>query len=404
MKRKLFVLLFAIGLLSSCDNSSYDMMTEIGVENKLNSDLNGLQTRSSSSMQEYSMKNLQALAGHQIRISLNTTAISDIYLTKKPQSSGSAPWVTSKREPDSGNVEEQYWMLIATNYIYDGKPAFAIKSVTCDKILSKNNNGSSNGQTSVKFPIGNKIYDIYDKRDLWLFEYDDDARSYLLINAESPSLCLVRQTGADASNPLQLIPKGQILYHQAHWNLSSVETFELVSIKYISTDADIVVQDFSRTDVLYTNTSSSPFEYEQMYEKTITNTTSSTWSKEFTIKNGVTIAIPAFSKNNGKIEVSTSIENKWVTGGSSESKEDVKFSVKISQTVPAYNFLKATMTAIEYIGTVRYEAVVRSSKGKTTIYGKWEGVTHQDINIILSDKYSSTPVDENDISVQYTRR
>lgn len=164
------------------------------------------------------------------------------------------------------------------------------------------------------------------------------------------------------------------------------------------------MQDFSRTDVLYTNTGSSPFAYEQVYEKTITNTTSSTWSKEFTIKNGVTIAIPAFSKNNGKIEVSTSIENKWVTGGSSESKEDVKFSVKISQTVPAYNFLKATMTAIEYIGTVRYEAVVRSSKGKTTIYGKWEGVTHQDINIILSDKYSSTPVDENDISVQYTRR
>lgn len=62
------------------------------------------------------------------------------------------------------------------------------------------------------------------------------------------------------------------------------------------------------------------------------------------------------------------------------------------------------MAAIEYIGTVRYETVVRSSKGETTIYGKWKGATHQDINIILSDKYSSTPIDESDISVQYTRR
>lgn len=114
--------------------------------------------------------------------------------------------------------------------------------------------------------------------------------------------------------------------------------------------------------------------------------------------------MPAFSEKSGKIEVSTSIENKWVTGGSSESKENVKFSVKIRQTVPAYNFLKATMAAIEYIGTIRYEAVIRSSKGETTIYGKWEGVTHQDINIILSDKYSSTLVDESDISVQYTKR
>lgn len=227
---------------------------------------------------------------------------------------------------------------MSTGSYYNCKPVLGIKTTTCDKVLSKGDRGTSNGQTTVREPIGNRIYNLYDNRDLWIFEYDENARSYLFVNLEVPSMCLVRKAGANASNPLQLIPRNETLYHHAYWNLSSVETFELVSIKYVLTDANIVVKDFSRTDVLYTNTSSSPFEYEQIYEKTITNTTSSIWSKEFTIRNGVTIPMPAFSEKSGKIEVSTSIENKWVTGSSSESKENVKFSVKIRQTVPAYNF------------------------------------------------------------------
>ena len=216
--------------------------------------------------------------------------------------------MSSRRESNSGNVDEQYWTLVSTGSYYNGKPVFGIKTITCDKVLSKGDRGTSNGQTTIREPIGNRIYNLYDNLDLWIFEYDENARSYLLL--EVPSMCLVRKAGANASNPLQLIPRNEILYHHAHWNLSSVETFELVGIKYVSTDADIVVKDFSRTDVLYTNTSSSAFEYEQIYEKTITNTTSSIWSKEFTIRNGITISMPAFSEKSGKIEVSTSIENK----------------------------------------------------------------------------------------------
>lgn len=34
MKKNLFVLLFAVGLLSSCDNISYDIMNESNLEKK----------------------------------------------------------------------------------------------------------------------------------------------------------------------------------------------------------------------------------------------------------------------------------------------------------------------------------------------------------------------------------
>lgn len=83
MKKNLFVLLFAVGLLSSCDNISYDIMNESNLEKKTDENLGGTQTRSNSTMQDYSMKNLKSLAGYQVRVSLNTTATSDIFLTKK---------------------------------------------------------------------------------------------------------------------------------------------------------------------------------------------------------------------------------------------------------------------------------------------------------------------------------
>ena len=59
--------------------------------------------------------------------------------------------------------------------------------------------------------------------------------------------------------------------------------------------------------------------------------------------------------------------------------------------------------AVKYKGAVVYEALVRGSKGEATIYGKWEGAVHQDIRIILSDRSSSTPVEDNKIVTRYTR-
>ena len=402
MKKNLFVLLFAVGLLSSCDNISYDIMNESNLEKKTDENLGGTQTRSNSTMQDYSMKNLKSLAGYQVRVSLNTTATSDIFLTKKPQSSGSAPWLKAMRGPDNGDVEEQYWMLIQTGYSYDGKPAFGIKSVTCDKILSKNDKGSSNGQTTVRFPIGNNVYNLYDKRDLWLFEYSESARSYLLINAETPSMCLVRKSGADASNPLQLISKNDIRYHDAYWNVSSVETFELLNIKYFST-SNLVIENISDIDVLFDNTSDKPFDYENTYAHSVENEAASSWSMEFTINQGVEISSPSFSKDGGGVKVSVSTTNKWLSGGSSKTTENVSFSVKVKQTIPSKDILKMEFQAVKYKGAVVYEALVRGSKGEATIYGKWEGAVHQDIRIILSDRSSSTPVEDNKIVTRYTR-
>lgn len=399
MKKKLFVLLFAVGLLSSCDNSSYEIMSESDLEQNSEENLSEAQTRSNLSMQDYSIKNLQSLVGHQVWISLNTTATSDIYLTKKPISSGSAPWVSSRRESNSGNVDEQYWTLVSTNSSYNGKPVFGIKTITCDKVLSKGDKGSSNGQTTVREPIGNRIYNLYDNRDLWMFEYDENARSYLLVNLEVPSMCLVRKAGANASNPLQLIPRSEILYHHAHWNVASVETYELVSIKYLSTDSNIELEEISETDVLFDNTSSKPFEYEKTYERSISNEAFSSWSKEFTLGTNVEIAAPKFVG----LKVSASTTNKWLSGGSSKTIENVSLSIKVKQTIPSNDILKITLSAIKYKGTVNYEAVVRGSKGESKVYGKWDGAIHQDIRITLSDNTSSSLVDESQILTRYTR-
>lgn len=405
MKNSFLVALLTINMLVSCENSSYDIINNAGLEQKSEFELSEAQTRSNLSLQDYSIKNLQSIVGHEIRISLNTTSTSEIYLTKKPIKSGSAPWIKSMREPNSSNVQEQYWMLVKTNYSYGGKPAFGIKTVTCDKVLSKNQAGTSNGQTSVREPVGKRIYNIYDKRDLWLFEYDENAKAYLIINAEAPSMCLVRKSGADASNPLQLIPKNEILYHQAHWNIASVEKFDLVSINYLSTSPDnIVIEDVSVTDILFENKSEKPFNYEKTYEQSVSNETYNSWTKEFTLSTNTEIGFPNFIKDTMGLKVSISTTNKWLSESSSKTSENVKVALKISQTIPPNDILKIKFSAIKYKGTIFYEAVVRGSKGLTTTYGKWEGAIHQDIRITLLDNSGSKPIDDSNISYKYTRQ
>lgn len=379
MIKNLFYLA-VIAIFISCQHEDFEVPqkeVEVG----------GKKTKSAVSA---SYANVDQLVGLPIYIKLSDQGREDRFLTKKKVSSGKAPYLSSK-DDGSGN---QKWIIRKSSKIsYDGKPLYAIQSITSDKVLSKETDKSSSGQLIVTEPVGNNVYNVTDLRDLWVVEYNEATDNFYFSHAMYRNKYMSRPSSAKNDNPLAIIEKATSNSDYQRWEIAVVEEFDILSIRFeVGVGDNVAVQPLRMRTKGLKNDTPDTVERSITIEEVLTSQSELSEAKgtSITIKNSAEFSykVPLFAE--GKINVETTSNQTFSYSTKNVESSTFKITETITQKIPPFTTYDVHIVWSEYTVDLTYVAKL---KGKTTgkiieSRGVWKGKIISDDRIEIYDPNS----------------